>query len=50
MREVINSYLEATRSEETKYLFLDEVTNIAEWWKAVKYLIDVGKLSDRAFG
>jgi len=48
LREAINSYLEATMSEETKYIFLDEVTSIAEWWKAVKYLIDIGKLENCA--
>lgn len=33
-------------SEETKYIFLDEVTSISEWWKAVKYMIDSGKFEN----
>ena len=46
LREVIDSYLEMVRSDETKFIFLDEVTSITEWWKAVKYLIDTGKLEN----
>jgi len=46
LREAINSYLEVVQSENTKYVFLDEVTSIAGWWKAVKYLIDIGKLEN----
>jgi len=46
LREAIDSYLEVTKSDETKFIFLDEVTSITEWWKAVKYLIDTGKLKN----
>ncbi|ADC66531.1 DEXX-box atpase [Ferroglobus placidus DSM 10642] len=44
--EAIIEYLNAVRSEETKYVFLDEVTSISEWWKAVKYMIDTGKFGN----
>ena len=46
LREAINEYLDAIKSDQTKYIFLDEVTSVVEWWKAVKYLIDVGKLEN----
>ena len=46
LRETVDEYLDAVESDQTKYIFLDEVTSVAEWWKAVKYLIDVGKLED----
>ncbi len=46
LREAINSYLEVTKSDETKFIFLDEVASVTEWWKAVKYLIDTGKLKN----
>ena len=46
LRETINEYLDAMKSDQAKYIFLDEVTSVVEWWKAVKYLIDVGKLEN----
>ena len=46
LREAIVEYLEAVKFEETKFLFLDEVTSLEEWWKAVKYLIDMGRLEN----
>jgi len=39
-------YLSVINSEETKYIFLDEVTGIPDWWKAVKYMIDSGKFEN----
>jgi len=46
MREAIGDYLEAVKSEGSKYVFLDEVTSVTEWWKAVKYMIDSGKFEN----
>ena len=46
MREAIVKYLEAIKSEESRYIFLDEVTSVPEWWKAVKYLIDSGNFEN----
>jgi len=45
LREAIESYLDAVKAD-TRFIFLDEVTGLTEWWKAVKYLIDIGKLKD----
>jgi predicted AAA+ superfamily ATPase len=46
LRETIENYLSMMESKSTKYLFLDEVTSVREWWRAIKYLIDIGKLED----
>lgn len=46
LRKIIEIYLDATKSEDTKFIFLDEVTSVNKWWKAVKYLIDIGKLKN----
>ena len=44
--EVIREYLRLRKSRgiERSYLFLDEVTYPSQWWRAVKFLIDVGDL------
>ena len=46
LRKVIEEYLEFKKSEriETSYIFLDEVTSLNEWWKAIKVLIDSGEV------
>ena len=46
LRDVITEYLDAVKTDQTKYIFLDEVTSVAEWWRSVKFLIDSGKLRD----
>ena len=45
LRKVIEEYLEFKKSEriETSY-FLDEVTSLNEWWKAIKVLVDSGEV------
>lgn len=46
--EVVDEYLKLKERKriKTAYLFLDEVTLIPNWWRAVKYLIDRGKLKN----
>ena len=43
LRECIRELLKIRRD---LVLFLDEVTSLKEWWKAVKFLIDAGKLEE----
>ncbi len=44
--EVVNEYIKIKerRRIKTSYIFLDEVTLVPEWWRAVKYLVDRRKL------
>ncbi|NJE26814.1 ATP-binding protein [Thermococcus sp. MV5] len=44
--EVLEEYLKLKKRKgiKTSYIFLDEVTLTREWWRAVKYLIDQGKI------
>ncbi len=44
----VNSYLESTRSERKQraYLFLDEISSVRDWQKAIKHLSDTGKLAN----
>ncbi len=46
LRKLLEEYLEFKKNEgiDTSYIFLDEVTSLKEWWKAVKVLIDSGEL------
>jgi len=44
LRNALTEYIDAVSGE--KFVFLDEVTSVREWWKAVKFLIDTGKLED----
>lgn len=46
LRKLLEEYLEFKRTEkiETSYIFLDEVTSLNEWWKAIKVLIDSGQV------
>ncbi len=46
LREALIDYIDAVDSADTKHIFLDEVTSIPDWWKAVKYLIDSGKFEN----
>lgn len=46
LRDTITEYLNAVKAESTKYIFLDEVTSVPEWWKAVKYMVDSGKFEN----
>jgi len=43
---LINFLRIAGRERGTTYIFLDEVTVLEDWWKAVKPLIDIGMLED----
>src|SRR3972149_6798215 len=42
----VNSYLESTRPgrKQRAYLFLDEISSVRDWQKAIKHLSDTGKL------
>ncbi|MEM3160763.1 MAG: ATP-binding protein [Nitrososphaera sp.] len=44
----VNSYLESTRPERKQraYLFLDEISSVRDWQKAIKHLSDTGKLAN----
>jgi len=44
----VNSYLESTRPDRKKraYLFLDEISSVRDWQKAIKHLSDTGKLAN----
>ena len=44
--ETVSKYLDSIRSSSDKrvYIFLDEVSSIRDWQKAIKYLADTGKL------
>ena len=44
--DVVGEYLKLKerRRIKTAYLFLDEVTLIPNWWRAIKYLVDRGKV------
>jgi len=42
--EVLREYLRARRLGQPSYVFLDEVTFVREWYRAVKHLIDAGRL------
>lgn len=44
----VNAYLEDYRpkKKDRTYLFLDEVSSIKDWQRAIKYLFDTGKLSN----
>ena len=46
--DVVGEYLKLKerRGIKTAYLFLDEVTLIPNWWRAIKYLVDRGKLKN----
>ncbi len=47
LSKILLKYLEAMeRRREPIYIFLDEVTALKDWWKAVKPLIDAGVLED----
>lgn len=47
LAEVISSYLDSVRpSKDTRvYLLIDEVSSVKDWQKAVKHLVDLGKLA-----
>lgn len=42
--EVLREYLRVRRPGQPSYIFLDEVTFVREWYRAVKHLIDTGRL------
>ncbi|NWG36693.1 ATP-binding protein [Nitrososphaera sp.] len=44
----VNSYLDSTRPDRKKraYLFLDEISSVRDWQKAIKHLSDTGKLTN----
>ncbi|NJE09387.1 ATP-binding protein [Thermococcus sp. MAR1] len=44
--EVVNEYIKIKERKgiKTSYIFLDEVTLVPDWWRAVKYLVDRRKL------
>jgi predicted AAA+ superfamily ATPase len=46
LTNIIASYLDWLRSftDERAFIFLDEVSSIREWQRAIKHLVDVGKL------
>ncbi len=46
--EVVDEYLKLKERKgiKTAYLFLDEVTLIPNWWRAIKYLVDRRKLKN----
>lgn len=49
MADVISAYLRLSarkKSQGRTYMFLDEVTSVAEWQKGIKWLVDNGDLAD----
>ncbi|MFA4640472.1 AAA family ATPase [Pyrococcus kukulkanii] len=46
LMEVIKDYLKLKKRKGVKsaFIFLDEVTFVDEWWRAIKFLIDRGTL------
>ncbi len=46
--ETIKTYFQIfeRRSNEIRYIFIDEITSIEEWQKSVKYLVDIGLLEN----
>ena len=44
--EVLNDYLKSKKKRKIKraFIFLDEVTLVESWWRALKFLIDRGEL------
>jgi len=47
LAETISSYLNSIRpsTKQRAYLLLDEVSSVKDWQKAIKYLVDKGKLT-----
>ena len=45
LRRIIENYISNFKVNKP-FIFLDEVTTVDKWWKAVKFLIDSGVLSD----
>jgi predicted AAA+ superfamily ATPase len=47
-REIFFAYekIKKENNVKTSYIFLDEVTNLKEWWRVVKGLIDMGFFKD----
>ena len=43
LRKLIEEFL---KEEKEPFVFLDEVTSLREWWKAIKPLIDTGELEN----
>ncbi len=45
---IINKYLDAIRPDanERAYIFLDEISSLKDWQRAIKYLWDTGKLKN----
>lgn len=43
LRKLIEEFL---KEEKEPFVFLDEVTSLREWWKAIKPLIDAGELEN----
>jgi uncharacterized protein len=48
LREIFFAYekIKKENNVKTSYIFLDEVTNLKDWWKVVKGLIDIGFFKD----
>lgn len=48
LKRVIDGMLELkeTFSQQTAYIFLDEITNVTEWWRVVKGYIELGKFKN----
>jgi predicted AAA+ superfamily ATPase len=48
LREIFFAYekIKKENNVKTSYIFLDEVTNLKDWWKIVKGLIDIGFFKD----
>lgn len=44
----LNSYLESTRpdTKQRAYVFLDEISSVRDWQRAIKHLSDTGKLAN----
>ncbi len=45
---ILSKYFEVRESEgiKTSYIFLDEITFIKEWYRTIKYYIDIGKFKN----
>jgi len=45
---LLNGYIDSTRSifQDRLYVFLDEISNVRDWQKGIKFLYDIGKLKN----
>ena len=44
LAEILKAYLEWAENARRKYIFIDEITFVKNWTRAIKYLADLGRL------